>query len=36
MIETEMVIDPRVIESRTSSAFGAIYGNSSNNRFCVP
>lgn len=32
-IESEMVFDPRVIESRTSSAFGAIYGNSSNNKF---
>lgn len=35
MIETEMVFDPRVIESRTSSAFGAIYGNSSNNKFAA-
>ncbi|MEP7107062.1 MAG: 1-hydroxycarotenoid 3,4-desaturase CrtD [Ferruginibacter sp.] len=34
-IETEMVFDPRVIESRTSSAFGAIYGNSSNNKFAA-
>ncbi|WP_317899125.1 1-hydroxycarotenoid 3,4-desaturase CrtD [Aurantibacillus circumpalustris] len=33
LIECEMVFDPRVIESRTSSAFGAIYGNSSNNKF---
>ncbi len=33
MIECEMVFDPRVIESRTSSAFGAIYGNASNNKF---
>lgn len=35
MIETEMVFDPRVIEKRTSSAFGAIYGNSSNNKFAA-
>ena len=35
MIEAEMVFDPRVIESRTSSAFGAIYGNSSNNKFAA-
>ena len=35
LIESEMVIDPRVIENRTSSAFGAIYGNSSNNKFAA-
>lgn len=35
LIETEMVFDPRVIESRTSSAFGAIYGNSSNNKYAA-
>lgn len=35
MIECEMVFDPRVIERRTSSAFGAIYGNSSNNKFAA-
>ena len=35
MIESEMVFDPRVIENRTSSAFGAIYGNSSNNKFAA-
>ena len=34
-IESEMVFDPRVIEGRTSSAFGAIYGNSSNNKFAA-
>ena len=34
-IESEMVFDPRVIEARTSSAFGAIYGNSSNNKFAA-
>jgi phytoene desaturase len=35
MIECEIVFDPRVIETRTSSAFGAIYGNSSNNKFAA-
>lgn len=35
LIDAEMVFDPRVIESRTSSAFGAIYGNSSNNKFAA-
>ena len=35
LIETEMVLDPRGIETRTSSAFGAIYGNSSNNKFAA-
>ncbi len=35
MIDCEMVFDPRVIEKRTSSAFGAIYGNSSNNKFAA-
>lgn len=33
LIECEIVFDPRVIENRTSSAFGAIYGNASNNKF---
>ena len=35
LIECEMVFEPRVIENRTSSAFGAIYGNSSNNKFAA-
>ncbi|HEX2682926.1 MAG TPA: 1-hydroxycarotenoid 3,4-desaturase CrtD [Ferruginibacter sp.] len=35
LIASEMVFDPRVIEDRTSSAFGAIYGNSSNNKFAA-
>ncbi len=35
LIASEMVFDPRVIETRTSSAFGAIYGNSSNNKFAA-
>jgi phytoene desaturase len=33
LIEIEDVLDPRTIESRTSSAQGALYGNSSNNMF---
>lgn len=33
LIEYEDMLDPRVIEKRTSSAFGAVYGNSSNNKF---
>lgn len=32
-IVTERVLDPRTIESRTSSSLGALYGNSSNNLF---
>jgi phytoene desaturase len=35
LIESELIFDPRVIENRTSSAFGAIYGNSSNNKFAA-
>lgn len=35
LIDCEIVFDPRVIEQRTSSAFGAIYGNSSNNKFAA-
>ncbi|MBN7809963.1 phytoene desaturase [Algoriphagus sp. H41] len=35
LIELEQVLDPRTIESRTSSAQGALYGNSSNNRFAA-
>ncbi len=35
LIETESVLDPRTIESRTSSSQGALYGNSSNNRFAA-
>lgn len=34
-IECEMILDPRVVEARTSSAFGAIYGNASNNKFAA-
>jgi len=34
-IETEIVLDPRGIEKRTSSFLGALYGNSSNNRMAA-
>lgn len=34
-IETESILDPRSIEAKTSSAQGALYGNSSNNRFAA-
>lgn len=35
LIETEAVLDPRSIETKTSSVQGALYGNSSNNRFAA-
>ncbi len=35
LIECELLMDPRIIEQRTSSAFGAIYGNASNNMFAA-
>lgn len=35
LIVYEKVFDPRTIEARTSSAFGSIYGNSSNSRFAA-
>ncbi len=35
LIECEMILDPRLVEQRTSSAFGAIYGNASNNKFAA-
>ncbi len=35
LIECEEVLDPRSIESKTSSSQGALYGNSSNNRFAA-
>ncbi|CCH52048.1 Dehydrosqualene desaturase [Fibrisoma limi BUZ 3] len=35
LIETESILDPRSIESKTSSSQGALYGNSSNNRFAA-
>jgi phytoene dehydrogenase-like protein len=34
-IVAEEYLDPRRIESRTSSAGGALYGNSSNNKFAA-
>lgn len=35
LIECEAILDPRTIESRTSSAQGALYGTASNNRFAA-
>ncbi|MEQ8581660.1 MAG: 1-hydroxycarotenoid 3,4-desaturase CrtD [Marinoscillum sp.] len=35
LIEGEEIQDPRTIESKTSSALGALYGNSSNNLFAA-
>jgi phytoene desaturase len=35
LIECESILDPRTIESKTSSAKGALYGNSSNNRYAA-
>lgn len=35
LIETESILDPRLIEARTSSSMGALYGNSSNNKFAA-
>jgi phytoene dehydrogenase-like protein len=35
LIEVEEILEPRTIESRTSSAKGALYGNSSNNRYAA-
>ncbi|QJW88885.1 phytoene desaturase [Spirosoma taeanense] len=35
LIQSESVLDPRSIEARTSSSQGALYGNSSNNRFAA-
>ncbi len=35
LIETEDVLDPRSIESKTGSWQGALYGNSSNNRYAA-
>lgn len=35
LIETESVLDPRTIESKTSSYQGSLYGTSSNNRFAA-
>lgn len=35
LIESESILDPRTIELRTSSVQGALYGNSSNNKFAA-
>ena len=35
LIEFEMVLDPRLIESKTMSYQGALYGASSNNKFAA-
>ncbi len=35
LIACESILDPRSIESKTSSAQGALYGNSSNNRYAA-
>lgn len=35
LISVEEILDPRTIESKTSSAQGALYGNSSNNKFAA-
>jgi phytoene dehydrogenase-like protein len=34
-IVTENILDPRSIESKTSSHLGALYGNASNNRYAA-
>ncbi|MEO0585527.1 MAG: 1-hydroxycarotenoid 3,4-desaturase CrtD [Bacteroidota bacterium] len=34
-IEVEHILEPRTIQSRTGSFLGALYGNSSNNRFAA-
>lgn len=35
LIQTEAILDPRSIESKTSSYQGSLYGNSSNNQFAA-
>jgi phytoene desaturase len=35
LIATEQILEPRTIELRTSSAQGALYGNSANNRYAA-
>ena len=35
LITSESLLDPRSIESKTSSSQGALYGNSSNNRYAA-
>lgn len=34
-IACEQILDPRTIESKTSSSLGALYGNSSNNKYAA-
>ena len=35
LIETEMMLDPRLLESRTGAVGGALYGTNSNSRFAA-
>ncbi len=35
LIEEEDILDPRLIEQRTSAVAGALYGNSSNNKYAA-
>ncbi len=35
LIACEDILDPRLIEQRTSSSLGALYGNSSNNKYAA-
>ncbi len=35
LIACENILDPRLIEERTSSSMGALYGNSSNNKYAA-
>ena len=35
LIKSERILDPRLIESKTSSTDGVLYGNSSNNKFAA-
>lgn len=35
LIEVEEILEPRTIESKTSSAQGSLYGNSSNNKYAA-
>lgn len=35
LIKTETILDPRLIESKTFSSQGALYGNSSNNKYAA-
>ncbi len=35
LIACEEILDPRLIESKTSSSLGALYGNSSNNKYAA-